>query len=58
MPNMKRWSDAKLEKEHYFALAAKDENCPDNMKWLADVCAEMDRRNAIDTGDVDGQYGP
>ena len=48
IPNMKRWSDEKLEKELAFARAAKDERHPENMAWLAACEAEMDRRDSAD----------
>jgi hypothetical protein len=46
MVNMKRWSDAKLDKELAFARAAKDENDPANLAWLAACEAEANRRDS------------
>lgn len=45
MTNMKRWSDAKLDKELTFALAAKDDGHAGNLEWLASVQAEAERRD-------------
>jgi hypothetical protein len=57
MPNMKRWSDAKLEKEIFFAKPAND-GSPESLAWIAALDAEAARRNAIDEGAADGDYGP
>lgn len=46
MTNMKRWSDAKLDKELYFARGFKDNNCPENLAWLAACEAESNRRDS------------
>ena len=46
MTNMKRWSDAKLDKEMTFARAAKDDSHPENLAWLAACEAEANRRDS------------
>lgn len=50
MTNMRRWSDAKLEKESVFAVAAFDSKCPHNVAWLNAIQAEMDRRASLGNG--------
>jgi hypothetical protein len=47
LPNMKRWSDAKVEKELGFALLAADANHVENMAWVEAVMAEAKRRIAM-----------
>ena len=41
---MRKWTDAKLDKELAFARAARDETHPENMRWLAQLLAEDSRR--------------
>lgn len=43
-PQMKRWTDAKLDMEHSFAILASDANDPANIAWVAAVKAEKARR--------------
>jgi hypothetical protein len=43
MSILKRWTDAKLDKEHSFAVAAND-GSPECGKWLAAIEAEIARR--------------
>ena len=44
LPNMKRWSDQKLDMEHSFAILASDASDPANVAWVAAVKAEKARR--------------
>lgn len=46
MPNMKRWSDAKLDKETAFAQAALNPNDQQTVAWLRACFAEMHRRSS------------
>jgi hypothetical protein len=45
MPNMRRWTDAKLEKELAFAYAAHDES-EVSAKWIIALEAEAKRRRS------------
>lgn len=46
-PNIKRWSDQKLEMELGFAFLALDENHPENVAWLTKLKIESLRRKTI-----------
>lgn len=47
MPNMKRWTAAKLEKELYFARAMIDPNDQRTADWLYACEVEADRRSRM-----------
>lgn len=39
-----QWSDAKLDRELCFAIAAQDDNHPENIAWLDAIRAEALKR--------------
>lgn len=47
LPNMKRWSDAQLDKELAFAIAASDEDHAENQAWITKFKIEVVRRKAL-----------
>lgn len=46
-PNMKRWSDQKLDMELTFAECAKDDGHPETGQWLALLNKELIRRSGV-----------
>ena len=47
LPNMKRWSDQKLDREFAFAVMASDADHPENLAWVAAVKDEHRRRKSL-----------
>lgn len=49
-PNIKRWSDEKLDREISFASLAIDANHPETTQWWTLLCTEHVRRQTIAIG--------
>ena len=44
---MRRWDNAKLDRELRFGRAALDDNHPENVAWLRALEVEADRRSRM-----------